>query len=68
MKNRKFTTIAAIVITLILLWFVNKDMNNGASLTDAISGVSGWITTAIMFLIGKDSYVTDILKKDKDDK
>jgi len=63
MNNKKYTTIAAIVIVVALLWFVNKDMNNGASLTDAISGVSGWVTTSIMLLIGKDEYLTDVIKK-----
>ena len=63
MKDKRFTTIAAICVILILLYFVNKDMNNGASLTDAISSVSGWITTAIMLLIGKDSYIKDAIKK-----
>lgn len=56
-KEGLVTTIIALIIIGALLYLVHKDMNNGASLTDALTTVSGWLTTAIMFLFGKDEYL-----------
>lgn len=62
MKDKIVTTSAALVILIGLFYFVNKDMNTGQSLTDSLAGVSGWISTAVMFLIGKDSHITNLFK------
>lgn len=66
MKGNIITNVLAALILLTLFYFINKDMENGSTLTDALSSVSGWVTTSIMLLLGKDEYLTNLIKKDSE--
>jgi len=77
MKNRLFkqgliSTILGIGIIAVAGYFLNKDMNAGASLTEAAEAVSGWLMAGVMLLRSKDSIlgrpinraVTDATQRD----
>ena len=69
MKNRLFTqglltTTIGLIVLGVAAYFIHKDMDNGASLSEASTAAAGWITLGGTLLWAKSSLLKSVFKKD----
>jgi large-conductance mechanosensitive channel len=60
------TTLVGLLILAFCGYVVVKAMNNGESLTEVSTSVSGWLTTALIFLRAKNSLLPFYEEKKQD--